>query len=138
MESTPRRSASRRVLSNGLRAGLFRGKQAAAALVLLGSVLVAGPDTSAAAAAPPVSMRPTVTAPDSSVTIGSERVLAARLAVEYAGAVPAVEVESLVHGVSRQLRRDASPPERLLRTVEAVCRSALTDHLARGTRLYVA
>ena len=62
--------------------------------------------------------------------------LGAHLAVEYAGAVPSIQVEALVRRVTAELTRAASPPDRLLHTTEAVCRSRLTDHLARGTDLH--
>lgn len=105
---------------------------------MVGSTFFAGPVASATAAAPPTPIRVLAGAPGSTVSSDAERALGARLATEYAGAVPAADVETLVRRVSRQLRRDASPPERLLRTAEAVCRRALTDYLARGVPLPVA
>lgn len=101
------------------------------ALVLIGSGFFAGP-APAAFAAPDRSL---AAAPTTLVVTEPERALGAHLAVEYAGAVPAVDVESLVREVSRQLRQDSSPPARLLATTEAVCRRALTDYLARGVPL---
>ena len=67
----------------------------------------------------------------------AERALGARLALGYAGAVPAADVEALVQEVRRQLREDASPSDRLLQTTEAVSRCALTEFLTRGTPLPV-
>jgi len=57
---------------------------------------------------------------------GAER-LASRLSLEYAGAVPATQIDTLVHRVVHDLRRERSPRGRLLTTAEAVCRRQLTD-----------
>ncbi|ANH40471.1 hypothetical protein I601_4075 [Nocardioides dokdonensis FR1436] len=116
-----------------------RGKQAAVALALVGSALVAGPVAPATAVATPAPA-PLVTAAPEPVRVPvvdrqAEQALGARLATEYAGAVQATDVERLVRRVVRQLRREASPPERLLHTAEAMCRRALTDFLARGVPL---
>ncbi|QYJ02649.1 hypothetical protein KUV85_09875 [Nocardioides panacisoli] len=106
-----------------------RGRRAAAALALTAATLVAG-------AAPSSALAPdgALAAPAASESTGEES-LRARLTAEYAGAVPAADVASLVAGVTDRLQQDASPTERLLRTAEAICRRALTDHLARGVPL---
>ena len=65
----------------------------------------------------------------------AEWALGARLALGYAGAVPAADVEALVREVSRRLHESASPSDQLLQTTEAVSRRALTDFLTRGTPL---
>lgn len=59
--------------------------------------------------------------------------LAARLTLEYSGAVPGHEVAKVVHRVAHELHRDHVPASRLLDVVEATCRRELTDQLARGT-----
>lgn len=120
-----------------------RSKQGVVALVLVGSAVFAGPVPDAAAEAPG-----RVTSTATTFDTGGERTdendndgeqaLGALLAVEYAGAVAAPDVEALVCRVARRLRLDASPPELLLRTTEAVCRRALTDFLARRVALPVA
>ena len=104
-------------------------------MVLVGSTLFAGPVPVASAESSPDPVRAMVAAPGSAVSSEAERALGARLAVEYAGAVPAADVESLVRRVSRRLSKQASPPERLVQTTEAICRRALTDYLARGVLL---
>ncbi|GAB2777076.1 hypothetical protein GCM10027020_33040 [Nocardioides salsibiostraticola] len=118
-----------------IRGWASRSKQAAVAVVLVGSTLFAGPVPTASAVSSPDPVRVMVAAPGAAVSSDAERALGARLAVEYSGAVPAADVESLVRRVSRRLRKDASPPERLLSTAEAICRRALTDYLARGVLL---
>lgn len=116
----------------------WRLRQAAVALVLVGSTVFTGPTPSASAAiTAPDPVRVLVATPDASVSNDADRILGARLAVEYAGAVPARDVESLVRRVSRRLRVEGSPSERLLGTCEAICRRALTDYLARGVVLPV-
>ncbi len=149
MESTPTTrtpfdgarfpSPTREVVAQRMRALNKRTRLSAVALVLVGSTFFAGPLPGAnAAQASPTPVRVMVAPDTAAVTSDAERALVARLAVEYAGAVPAADVKSLVRGVSRRLRQESSPPERLLRTVEAVCRRALTDYLARGVLLPVA
>ncbi|MGB3829199.1 MAG: hypothetical protein WA962_10530 [Ornithinimicrobium sp.] len=83
------------------------------------------------------SERVVVEAPANTGLRDAERALGARLALGYAGAVPADDVEALVREVRRQLREDASPSDQLLQTTEAVSRSALTEFLTRGTPLPV-
>ncbi len=78
-----------------------------------------------------------VVAPAATELRDAERALGARLALGYAGAVSAADVEALVREVGRQLREDASPSDQLLQTTEAVSRRALTDFLTRGTPLPV-
>ena len=56
--------------------------------------------------------------------------LASRLSLEYAGAVPATQIRTLVHCVVHDLRSSGSPRGWLLTTAEAVCRRQLTDLLA--------
>ncbi len=107
------------------------------ALALVASTIFAGPVSSAAAVASSSPVRVVVGGQEATESGDAERALGARLAAEYAGAVPAADVESLVRGVSRQLRRDASPADLLLHTTEAVSRRALTDFLARGVLLPV-
>ena len=125
----PRRSTR---VAGRLRVLSQRGKRAAVTAALVGATLIAGPLPAAEA---------TTTAPATSLLDGDrvsakqEDELAAGLAAEYIGAVPAADVTGLVHRVSRQLRADGSPPRLLLRTTEAVSRRALTDHLARGVPL---
>lgn len=128
-------SLSRRWIGDRRGLWLSRGKQAVAALVLVNAAYFTGSASPAAASATPVQVDTTVTASEAASPGDLERALGARLATEYTGAVPAGDVESLVRGVGRQLRREASPPERLLHTTEAVCRRALTDFLARGVPL---
>ncbi len=133
------RRAYRRLPLRAMSGVAVRGRRFAAtvAMALVTSTLLVTPVLSADAATPAVALRARDPSPAGAVSTSPEMLLSARLATEYAGAVPAASVESLVRGVSRQLRRDASPPERLLRTTEAVCRRALTDFLARGVRLPV-
>lgn len=121
--------------SDRVRGWSTRAKQSAVALLLVGSTFFAGIGPSIAAAASPALDRAVGTAPESAMASDAEQALGGRLALEYAGAVPAAEVKALVGRVSRRLRRDSSPPERLLHTAEAVCRRALTDYLARGVPL---
>ncbi|MGB7981368.1 MAG: hypothetical protein WCF36_11325 [Candidatus Nanopelagicales bacterium] len=119
------------------------GKRAAAAVVLVSSALLAGPSSSAAALAPsaPGALAPSARSglvaptPGATASRDAELALGARLATEYAGAVPAGDVESLVRSVSHQLRRDAKLADRLPHAIEAVCRRALTDFLAVGVPL---
>ena len=116
---------------------LRSSRSAAVAVVLIGATLVSTPAPAGAESAPQTPLR--VTGASSSPASWSEqRMLGRSLATEYAGAVPAVEVRALVLRVTAQLQREASPSEHLMRTVEAVCRRALTDYLARGTSLTAA
>lgn len=109
--------------------------RAAAAFILAASSILAGPISSAAALAATEPAGVAATAPEATESRDAERALGARLATEYAGAVPADDVESLVRGVSRQLRRNAKLADRLPSGIEAVCRRALTDFLAVGVPL---
>ena len=63
---------------------------------------------------------------------GGSRALAARLTLEYSGAVSGADVTRVVHQVTRDLRRDRVAASRLLDVAEARCRRELTDQLARG------
>ncbi|WP_091117506.1 hypothetical protein [Nocardioides psychrotolerans] len=63
---------------------------------------------------------------------GGPKALAARLSLEYNGAVSGREVEQLVRRVTRELRRGHVSTGRLLDVAEAQCRRELTDRLARG------
>lgn len=58
------------------------------------------------------------------------RALANRLAVEYAGAVPAEEVAALVDRAFSDLERSSLDRRLRLATAEAMCRHALTEGLA--------
>ncbi len=110
-------------------------KRAAAALVLVASTLFAGPPSSAAPLAPSEPAGLAATAPGATASRDAEQALSARLATEYAGAVPAPDVESLVRGVSQELRGSTTLADRLPYAIEAVCRRALTDFLAVGVPL---
>ncbi len=123
------------MLRNPLRALAPRGKAVAAALVLAASALFAGPAAEATAQASQSRTHQLVEAPGAVEQRDAERALGARLALGYAGAVPAADVEALVREVSRRLRQDASPSNQLPDTTEAVARRALTDFLTRGTPL---
>ncbi len=116
---------------------MSRGRQAVVALAFVASTLFAGPASPAVALTSPSSVGTLVGAGESTGSVDEERGLGARLAVEYAGAVPAPDVESLVRAVGSRLRRDESPADLLPHTTEAVSRRALTDHLARGAPLPV-
>ena len=131
-DATPRRGAA-----HHSQAWIASGKQAAVALALVGSTVFAGPVPQAAAApsAPSSDRLASSTTPDAADENEGEQALGALLATEYAGAVTAPDVEALVRRVGHRLRQDASPPERLLRTTEAVSRRALTDFLARRVAL---
>jgi len=112
-----------------------RGRSAAAGFALVASALVSGP-ASGAGAAESATLEPTVVVASASTELrDAEWALGARLALGYAGAVPAADVEALVREVSRQLHESASPSDQLLQTTEAVSRRALTDFLTRGTPL---
>lgn len=129
-------SGSHRAVADRLSVWTARSKRTAVAFVLVGSAFFAGPvPVATAGGTGSYSGNGTVAAPEANDSSDAERTLGERLAVEYAGAVPAADVESLVRRVSRQLRREASPPERLLGTSEAICRRALTDYLARRVQL---
>lgn len=129
-------SQPRRAVRDRLRGWSATGKRAVVTFVLVGSALFAGQAPSATAAPAPLApVRMVLPTPGPSAETDELRQLGARLALEYAGAVRAADVESLVRAVSRQLREVSSPPDRLLRTTEAVCRRALTDFLARGVPL---
>ncbi len=133
----PAPSTSRRTVRNRLGALAPRGKRVATALVLVASALVESPASSATAATSATSEPLVVVAPETTGLRDAERALGARLALGYAGAVPAADVEALVREVSLELRADASPSHQLLQTTEAVSRRALTDFLTRGTPLPV-
>ncbi|WP_299444224.1 hypothetical protein [uncultured Phycicoccus sp.] len=103
--------------------------------MLVVSALVTGPAASASAEASATAQQTLVLPPAATGLSDAERALGARLALGYAGAVPAADVEALVREVSRHLRENASPEDQLLQTTEAVSRRALTDFLTRGTPL---
>ena len=63
---------------------------------------------------------------------GGHHDLAARLAAEYVGAVPATEVRRLVRHVVDSLEADHVAPARLLDVAEATSRRQLTDLIARS------
>ncbi|MGB3764540.1 MAG: hypothetical protein WA966_15100 [Ornithinimicrobium sp.] len=124
-----RRTATRRW---GLLAD--RGRRAAAALVLIASALVAGPDSSAGAQS--LADPGLMVLEASARTLGdAERAIGERLALGYAGVVSAADVEALVRAVSRQQLANAFLGDQHLHTTEAVSRRALTDFLTRGTPL---
>ncbi len=112
-----------------------RGKRAAVARVLAPSVLVAGPAAPSTAAESPAAAYQVAEVAGALGLVDTERVLGARLASGYSGAVPAADVESLVQEVGRRLREEGSPASQLADTTEAVSRLALTDFLTRGTPL---
>ncbi|MGB7819522.1 MAG: hypothetical protein WBL35_12440 [Ornithinibacter sp.] len=128
-------STSRRRVPTRLGTLVPRGRSAAASLALVTSALVAGPASGASAAESATLERTVVVASASTELRDAESALGARLALGYAGAVPAADVEALVREVSRQLHESASPSDQLLQTTEAVSRRALTDFLTRGTPL---
>ena len=104
------------------------------AAVLGASFLSAGPAPAGTGPSITTQMR-AAAAVSGSLHWREETALGCILATEYVGAVPPAEVDSLVHRVAVRLRREGSPDERLTRTTEAVCRRALTDHLARSAGL---
>ena len=124
---SPRRSTR---VAAALRTVAGRGRHAAA-LALLGATLLAGPLPAAEAAS-------SLSTPGLQVDVragAEETALADGLAAEYAGAVPARDVASLVQALSSRLRAEDVSPQLLLRTAEAMSRRSLTDHLARGVPL---
>ncbi len=115
---------------------MARGRGAAAVLVLLvAAATAAGPASPAAGGTSTTAQHTVVAAPATTGLSDAEQALGARLALGYAGAVPAADVEALVRQVGHQLRENASPRSQLLHTTEAISRRALTDFLTRGTPL---